>query len=214
MSQALVLDNISKHYVQGGEDLVVLDGVSLMLDAGKTYAITGASGSGKSTLLHILGGLDEPSSGQVHRHNISRSDLGFVFQFHYLIRELSVLENVALAGRIAGTDAATCHEQATELLGELGLSGRLHAYPHQLSGGEQQRVAIARGLFNKPKFILADEPTGNLDAANAAQVTKLLLDAHKQWGMGLIVCSHDEAVYSKMDTVYEVRDGGVKLAKS
>ena len=213
MSKALVLDNISKHYLQGGEDLVVLEDISLQFNAGNTYAITGASGSGKSTLLHILGGLDEPTSGQARMQNVQRVDIGFVFQFHYLLRELSVLENVALAGRIAGKDTAECHEAASTLLGDLGLDSRMHAYPHQLSGGEQQRVAIARALFNKPAFILADVPTGNLDAAHAKAVTQMLLDAQKQWGMGLVICSHDPAVYSAMDTVYEVSDGGVKLAK-
>ncbi len=213
MSEALILDHISKYYVQGGETLPVLDDVSLQFDAGKTYAITGASGSGKSTLLHILGGLDQPSSGQVRMQGLQRSDIGFVFQFHYLLRELTMLENVALAGQIAGNDGAICHERAGELLGQLGLGSRMNAYPHQLSGGEQQRVAVARAIFNKPKFVLADEPTGNLDAAHASEVTKLFLDAQKQWGMGLVIGTHDEAVYKHMQTVYEVRDGAVKLAK-
>ena len=214
MSSAIVVDHVSKHYVQGGEDLEVLADVSLRFDGGKTYAITGASGSGKSTLLHILGGLDQPSTGAVQMQGVKRSELGFVFQFHYLLRELTVLENVALAGQINGHNGAMSRERAGALLDQLGVGGRMHAYPHQLSGGEQQRVAIARALFNKPKFVLADEPTGNLDAANAADVTELFLDAQKQWGMGLIVCTHDAAVYSKMDTVYEVHDGSVRLAKN
>ncbi len=213
MSQALVLDHISKHYVQGEESLQVLHDVSLQFDAGKTYAITGASGSGKSTLLHILGGLDQPSSGHVRMQGLKRSDIGFVFQFHYLLRELTMLENVALAGQIAGNNGTMCRERAGALLQQLGLGERLHAYPHQLSGGEQQRVAIARAIFSEPKFVLADEPTGNLDAAHASEVTKLFLDAQKQWGMGLVICTHDAAVYSEMETVYEVHDGGVKLAK-
>ena len=214
MPKALVLDNVSKSYVQGAESLLVLKAISLHFDARNSYAITGASGSGKSTLLHILGGLDAPTSGQVRMQNLQRSDLGFVFQFHYLIRELSVLENVALAGRIAGIDAALARKQAGDLLGELGLHARMHAYPHELSGGEQQRVAIARALFNKPSFILADEPTGNLDAAHAQIVTQLFLNARQEWGMGLVICTHDPAVYGKMETVYEVRDGQVFLQTS
>ena len=214
MGATIILDNASKHYVQAGKQLPVLTDVSATFQEGKCYAITGASGSGKSTLLHLLGGLDEPSSGQVRMQGVTRRDLGFVFQFHYLLRELTVLENIALAGRIAGQPPKACDEHAATLLSQLGLQDRSQAYPNQLSGGEQQRVAIARALFNKPKFILADEPTGNLDAAHAAAVTQLFLDAHKQWGMGVIICSHDPAVYGAMDTVLQVQNGGIKLAKT
>ena len=209
-----------KGYKQGNRVLPVLKEVTTQFESGMSYAIIGVSGSGKSTFLQLLGGIDTPTSGTVHygktdifslkgskRDLFFNQHIGFVFQFHYLIKELSVIQNVMLPGLVAGMSDKLVTKRAHELLDYCGLAHRETALPGTLSGGEQQRVAIARALFNKPVFLLADEPTGSLDAANVARVVELFVRCQQEWGMGLIICSHDEAVFEKMKVVYHLENG-------
>jgi lipoprotein-releasing system ATP-binding protein len=216
----LVAKDLVKDFVQGGKSLEVLKGVNAELVKGQTCSIVGVSGSGKSTLMHLLGGLDVPTSGTVlfndhdlYKMRASKKDaflnkeLGFVFQFHYLIKELSVIENVILPGLIKGDSKKECEKKAEQLLEKTGLQEKIHNYPTQLSGGELQRISILRAIFNKPSFLLADEPTGDLDAQNAEMVVDLLLQAQKEWNMGVVICSHDKAVYSKMEKIFRLHNG-------
>jgi ABC-type antimicrobial peptide transport system, ATPase component len=219
-TNTLQTQNVYKSYLQGDKTIPVLHDVSVTFEQGKTYAIIGASGSGKSTFLHILGGLDIPTSGTVliSNKNIAtmspsikekflNASIGFVFQFHYLINELTVQENIMLMGLISNQKKSTCLKKTKELLEHFGIADKALSYPPQLSGGEQQRVAIIRALFNKPAFLLADEPTGNLDALNAEKTVQFLLQCQREWNMGLIICSHDKAIYEKMDKVLELKEG-------
>ena len=221
------LCDVYKYFHQGGNNLHVLRGITESFTVGNTYALSGASGSGKSTLLHILGGLERPSQGTVSwneknifsmsqedRRSLLRSYVGFVFQFHYLIHELTVCENVMLPGQIIGEHTSVCRARAYELLECVGLKKRADVYPYQLSGGEQQRVAVVRALCNKPRFILADEPTGNLDAEGAKALVDLLLQCHKQWGLGMIVCSHDMNVCKRMNQHFVLHDGHLKTLQN
>ncbi|KKQ12014.1 MAG: ABC transporter ATP-binding protein [Candidatus Babeliales bacterium] len=216
----LISSNIYKDF--GNDDKIshVLKGVSVEFCKGTAYAIKGVSGSGKSTFMHILGGLDFPSGGsvtfngkdiyklkQTEKEKFLNQTMGFVFQFHYLIKELTVLENIMLVGLVKGECNKKCRIRAFELLESMGLNGKENSYPGQLSGGEQQRVSIARAIFNKPSFLLADEPTGNLDSDNAKNVVDLILRAKEEWGMGVIICSHDPDVYTRMEVVYTLHDG-------
>lgn len=218
--QVLEASNIHKDFYQGNKVQHVLCGISTIFNEGHSYAITGVSGSGKSTLLHLLGGLDTPTAGRIilngtpleqlkksAKNTTLNQTFGFVFQFHYLIKELSAIENVMIPGLIKGIRRATCRAQAGNLLATVGLSEKEHAYPSQLSGGEQQRVAIARAMFNKPAFLFADEPTGNLDTENAQTVVNLFLQGQQEWNMGIILCSHDPAIYTKMQTIYHLEHG-------
>ncbi len=205
-----------------GKSQIVLDAVSCSFEQGTSYAVTGVSGSGKSTLLHILGGLDKPTHGDVfinekalssfkaqEKVQFFQSAIGFVFQFHYLLRELTVLENVLMAGVIKGDAWQSSRKKAQELLQTVGLSDKQGAFPHQLSGGEQQRVSLVRALFNDPQFLLADEPTGNLDEAQAVAIVDLLLTYQKERNMGLIICSHDKMVCERMDVVLRLEGGNL-----
>lgn len=216
----LVAKRVYKDFLQGSKVTHVLKDVSIEFEKGKTYAVTGVSGAGKSTFLHVLGGLDTPSSGSVifKGHDIYdlntsvkekflNEEFGFVFQFHYLIKEFTVLENIVMVGLIKGEARKKCVARAEELLIEVGLQDKKDSYPGQLSGGQQQRVAIARAIFNKPAFLLADEPTGNLDHENAMMIIDLMLRARSEWGMGIVLCSHDPDVYNKMEQVYTLHDG-------
>lgn len=222
----LIARNVTKHFYQADRTLRVLEGVSITCKQGDSCAITGASGSGKSTLLHILGGLEEPTTGSVDYNDKSilqykdrekalflNRDLGFVFQFHYLVNELTVIENIMLPGLISGREHFECQKRARSLLRDLDLLQKQDAYPYELSGGQQQRVSIMRALFNKPSFILADEPTGNLDAHNAQEVINFFMRCQQEWGLGLIICSHDPAVSSKMEIVYTLNEGRLVVAK-
>ena len=211
--QFLVAKDIVKKFRQGDQDIEVLRGISQEFKKG-----VGVSGSVKSTFMHIIGGLDKPSSGEVflfghalykqeNRSDLLNRHLGFVFQFHYLIKELTVLENVMLPGLIAGMPRKECAARARELLDFLGMHDKQDAYPTVLSGGEQQRVSIVRAMFNRPAFLIADEPTGNLDENNAQQAIKLLLDGCTTWNMGLIVCSHDRSVYQQMNSILTMHHG-------
>jgi lipoprotein-releasing system ATP-binding protein len=219
----LALKSVGKIYSTAGRAFPVFENVSCAFQEGKTYAIRGVSGSGKSTLLHLLGGLDKPTAGDVVLDDESivklgrdflQNTIGFVFQTHYLVNELPVIENIMLPGQVKGLSAAACKERAEELLHLIGLADKAQVFPPQLSGGQQQRVAVARALFNKPTFLLADEPTGNLDADNAQRVVDILLEANKAWGMGVIICSHDAAVYNRMEYVYLLDHGILSLEKA
>jgi lipoprotein-releasing system ATP-binding protein len=217
----LIADQVCKSFRQGPETLEVLRGVTLAVAAAERIAIVGASGSGKTTLLQILGGLDRPSSGAVRIdgrdiHNLAEKErgalrnraLGFVYQFHHLLPEFSALENVAMPLLIRRTPIATARARARELLERVGLGERLEHRPHQLSGGERQRAAVARALVTEPRVVLADEPTGNLDGANAAQVFALMLELNRERGTSLIVVTHDLRLAARMERVHEI-DGGV-----
>lgn len=214
--------NVEKKYRQGMADIWVLKGISATFEQGKSYGLTGVSGSGKSTLLHLLAGLDEPTSGSIYYdtrelnafHSRQKSiflnqEVGLVFQVPYLIKELSVLENVMIKGLIAGQAESASRVQALEMLHAVGLNDKIHSQPGQLSGGQQQRVAVARALMNHPTFLLADEPTGSLDMQTGAGVIDLIVGLQREWGMGLIISSHDRYVTERMQHVYELKDGGL-----
>jgi lipoprotein-releasing system ATP-binding protein len=212
---------VQKSYVGGdGSVLQVLTGVDLEVYAGEKVAIIGESGSGKSTLLHLLGGLDRPTAGEVRMggkaiHQLGEDDLsrlrneriGFVFQFHHLLREFSVLENVMMPGLIAGRSRAAAAARARELLVDVGLEGRLEHKPAQLSGGEQQRVAVARALANQPLALLADEPSGNLDPGTSGRLHDLLFSVSAQHGTAMVLVTHNMQLASRSDRVLEVQRG-------
>lgn len=216
--KTLFAKNITKTFSQGNNPFVVLNGITESFEQGKSYGIVGVSGSGKSTFMHILGGLDHPSSGNVllfnqpiHKNTkrdfLLNKSLGFVFQFHYLVKELSVIENVMLPGLIGGMSRSAATHRAIELLDFLSMTHKANAHPSTLSGGEQQRISIIRAMFNRPAFLIADEPTGNLDEENAKQAVKLLLNGCATWNMGLILCSHDQHVYDKMQIIFRMHQG-------
>ncbi|MCE5270040.1 ABC transporter ATP-binding protein [bacterium] len=205
---ALTANAVEKDYPSGDKGLLhVLRGVDLRLERGDSVSIVGRSGAGKSTLLHILGALEDPSRGEVEidgkvvgqlddraRSRLRSRRLGFIFQFHYLLSEFSALENVMVPLRIAGVAASKARRTAAAALEEMGLGERLEHRPAQLSGGEQQRVAVARALVHEPDFVLADEPTGNLDRENGALVSELLFGQIRKRGMGLVLVTHDQGL--------------------
>jgi lipoprotein-releasing system ATP-binding protein len=222
---ALSLRGVSRTFHQGGRDLAVLRGVDLDLAAGEIVALVGPSGAGKSTLLHIAGLLEHPDAGQIaiageacagladgERTRLRRNVLGFVYQFHHLLPEFSALENVMLPQMIAGTPRAAARARAGELLEMLGLGARLGHRPAQLSGGEQQRVAIARSVANAPAVLLADEPTGNLDPETAEAVFAQLLGLVRGAGLAALVATHNLDLAARMDRVLRIRDGHLTAA--
>ena len=219
-SSVLTCIDVVKSYDEGPQTVEVLKGVNLQVNPSQHIAIVGASGSGKSTLLNILGGLDKPNAGQVEvlgkpfsalkenkRGEIRNRSMGFVYQFHHLLPEFSALENVTMPLLIAGVSKANAETKALELLAEVGLQNRAEHKPAELSGGERQRVAIARALANSPACVLMDEPTGNLDAKNAAAVQALMQRLSESLATSFIVVTHDESFAHTMDDVYELADG-------
>lgn len=215
----LRIKGLTLHFDEGRTK--ALNGVDLEVRAGEFVAIVGPSGSGKSSLLNVIGTLDQPSSGEISFRAQSyaalkdsslfrRAHIGFVFQSFHLIPTLSALDNVIVA--TIGCDGATSEHRtrATELLTQLGLSDRLGHLPGKLSGGERQRVAIARALINRPEMMLADEPTGSLDSANAAQVLDILTGIVKQQGLTLVMVTHDASVSARADRIIHMRDGRIE----
>ena len=208
--------NIFKSY----NSLQVLKGIDLKVSSGEIVSIVGASGAGKSTLLHILGSLDHPDRGTVKLQDQSIFDLnakdlaafrnqhiGFVFQFHNLLPEFTALENVCIPGFIQNRSQKEVTNQAQELLSDLGMQDRLHHKPSELSGGEQQRTAVARALINNPKVILADEPSGNLDSQNARELHQLFFDLRDKYGQTFVVVTHNEELAKMTDRMLEIKDG-------
>ncbi len=225
----LEVREVHKDFPSGERGVLnVLQGISLSVARGESVAILGASGAGKSTLLHVLGALEQPTSGQVmldgesmfelddQRRSLLRNRaLGFVFQFHYLMAEFTALENVGMPLRIAGAGEQVANRAAAAILSEVGLSGRLHHRPAQLSGGEQQRVAVARALVHQPAFVLADEPTGNLDKQNSRMVARLIFDQLEHRGMGFVLVTHDESLAEMTRRSYLLEEGKLQpLARS
>jgi lipoprotein-releasing system ATP-binding protein len=211
---------LTKVFTKGGKTIEVLSDLELSLGSGEVVGILGASGAGKSTLLHIAGGLDRPSSGTVSYggkdiFSLSEPDLaafrnrkiGFVFQMHYLLSEFTCLENVMMPGIIAGEDKEQIREKAEAFLKQVGLSERGDHRPGELSGGEQQRAAVARALVNRPSMILADEPTGNLDARTAASVQDLFMDLNDTYGTTFLVVTHNREMASRFHRRFQLRDG-------
>jgi lipoprotein-releasing system ATP-binding protein len=216
--------NLHREFKKEKERISVVKGVTLDLHAGDCVAIMGASGAGKSTLLHMLGALDRPSHGDLYfgpknTHVWKMSDeelsdfrnrnLGFVFQFHYLLPEFTALENVMMPALIAGLEREEVRKRAAELLRFTGLGDRLHHKPSELSGGEQQRVAIARAVILKPKILLGDEMTGNLDSENSKKVIDLLLDLNREFGIAILIVTHDQEVANRMKRVLTMKDGKI-----
>ena len=211
------LKNVSRVYVSGDHELKALDDVSVSFDEGKFVVILGPSGAGKSTLLNLLGGLDSPTSGKIFVEGQDISELGgdalaeyraekvgFVFQFYNLVPTLTVHENVSLVKEISKNALS-----ATKMLEEVGLSDHLKNFPAELSGGEQQRVSIARALAKNPKIILCDEPTGALDSETGAKVLKLLLKMAKDYGKTIIIVTHNQNIAKMADTVIRVKNGKI-----
>lgn len=214
----LTATNIEKFYGK----LHVLKGVDISIGKGQIVSIVGSSGAGKSTLLHILGTLDSPDNGQVLLNNqridklkgnamakFRNTHIGFIFQFHHLLPEFTALENVCIPGWIAGSKKKETQERASELLINLGLGERLQNKPHQLSGGEQQRVAVARALINNPAIVMADEPTGNLDSENGRELHRLFIELRDKYQQSFLIVTHNEELAQMSDRIVHMKDGRI-----
>jgi lipoprotein-releasing system ATP-binding protein len=214
----LTCTNIHKRY----GNLEVLKGVDLVINKGEIASIVGSSGAGKSTLLHILGTLDTADTGQIHlldkRIDVLRgkqlasfrnTHIGFVFQFHHLLPEFTALENVCIPGWIAGRKKREVAERATQLLKTLNLGDRLDNKPQQMSGGEQQRVAVARALINQPQIVFADEPTGNLDSTNAKELHELFIQLRTEFHQTFLIVTHNEELAQMSDRIIHMKDGKI-----
>jgi putative ABC transport system ATP-binding protein len=219
-SSMLIADDLQKTYRSGGRPLSALKNVSFQVEPGETVAIVGPSGSGKTTLLGLLAGLDRPSGGRVlldgtdmgalsedDRARLRREKIGFVFQSFQLIPTLTARENVAVPLDLAGSGGGAA--RADELLERVGLGGRGHHYPTQLSGGEQQRVAVARAFIHRPSILFADEPTGNLDAATGERVIELMMELNRELGTTLVLVTHDPDLAARARRVIRLADGAV-----
>lgn len=212
--------NIYKRY----DTVQVLKGVDIEIKKGEVASIVGPSGSGKSTLLHILGTLDKADKGAVTMNNTNihlltgnklsafrNKHIGFVFQFHHLLPEFTALENVCIPGWLAGRKKNEVKEEAIQLLNMLGLSHRMENKPNQLSGGEQQRVAVARALINKPDIVFADEPTGNLDSSNAQELHRIFFDLRDKFNQTFLIVTHNEELAQLSDRIFHMKDGKIAL---
>jgi lipoprotein-releasing system ATP-binding protein len=208
--------NITKSY----GSLRVLKGVSMQINKGEIVSLTGSSGAGKSTLMHILGTLDKPDNGEVLLNSrlvhqlkpkalsaFRNQHIGFVFQFHHLLPEFSAIENVCIPGWLGKRSRKEVGERAAELLSVMGLKDRLHHKPAALSGGEQQRVSVARALINQPDIVFADEPTGNLDSANADELHRLFFDLRKRFDQTFLIVTHNEELAAACDRTIHMKDG-------
>lgn len=226
-TQKIILraSNIHKSYHMGDSVLHVLKGIDLSIPEGEILAIVGHSGAGKSTLLHILGGLDTPTSGtvdvkgdrlsamnEVKLADFRNSRIGFVFQFHHLLPEFTALENTVMPGLIAGRKKAEVYEEAEQLLIEVGLKERLKHKPRELSGGELQRIAVARALVNDPLLVLSDEPSGNLDLKTSRSLHQLMWDIVKMKQKTFIIVTHNRELAAETDRIVEIYDGKIKMA--
>ncbi len=221
----LTAENICKRYTSEGENLEVLKGANLTLITGEMAVLLGDSGTGKSTMLHILGTLDKPESGKVLYKGVDvtsfdtqelatfrNREVGFVYQFHHLLPEFTALENVMMPGLINNMDNKLAKDRAEQLLGEVGLSNRINHQPRQLSGGEAQRVAVARALFNKPKVIYADEPTGNLDMKTGDRLMELFQRLNEELNQTFLIATHNQRLSEQASVRYHIEDGVIEKA--
>ncbi|GBR14762.1 ABC transporter ATP-binding protein [Gluconobacter frateurii] len=217
---ALRLENLTRRFQSGEETLEILSGAEFSLFSGEIVALVAPSGTGKSTLLHLAGLLEAPTEGTVYidekpvsglsdavRTAVRRDQIGFVYQFHHLLGEFTACENVMLPQLVAGVSAKVAKARAEDLLGRFGLSHRLNSLPGRLSGGEQQRTAIARALANRPKLLLADEPTGNLDIGTSDHVFDELLRVVREEGVAALIATHNKELAARMDRTVTLRDG-------
>ena len=217
----IAISHLTMRLAGGGHHVTILDDVTLEIPEKQRVAIVGPSGSGKSTLLGLIAGLDRPTSGSIKLDGVEitampesalaryrREKIGYIFQSFHLIPTLTALENVSVPLELAGEPRST--QRATDLLEAVGLGTRLHHYPVQLSGGEQQRVAVARAFACRPPILLADEPTGNLDSATGRQVIDLILGLHRDYGTTLVLVTHDQALANQMERVITLRDGRIE----
>ena len=218
--EILNIKSVSKSFSKSNEKIEVLKSINLTVKKKEAICITGGSGVGKSTFLHVIGTLDRPSKGEVfyYKKNLSRATdkelaefrsqkMGFIFQFHYLLGEFNALENIMIAGQIGGKDFRKSKERAEYLTELVGIADRRKHFPSELSGGEQQRVAIARALMNEPEIILADEPTGNLDAKNTTNILNIFFELKARFGITFISASHDSMFAKAFPKVLNMKDG-------
>lgn len=223
MSNILTIKNLDKIYKTDSEELTVLKGLNLEVEEGSKLVVVGESGSGKSTLLNIIGGIDSATAGTVtagkwevtklseaQMSEYRSGFIGLIFQFHYLLKDFTALENVYMPSLIAGVPKKEAIERANQLLADVGVTERKNHLPSQLSGGERQRVAVARSLINNPELILADEPTGNLDPANAEKIGELLFSMAERYKKTLILVTHDMKLASRGDKQFRIVEGRLK----